>query len=189
MAIILGLIFIFSTPLVTTWLPAFSPGIPALKIFLLTSYFSSLVTFPANYIVTKEKQASLILFASIALIINVALNYIFLRLKFGINAVAWSTAISYFIYLIMVFVFGMAHFIGRKDMPGQIFRILIPALYISLVVLFLEKYIRYPQIWIRAFAQCGLFCLFAALLVALFERETGIIKVFLGMLKKKFAKT
>ena len=189
MAIILGVIFIFSLPIIRLVLPAFEPGLTALRIFLLTSFFMSLASFPQDYIVTRDKQIMLLPFMSIALAINVVLNYYFIKSGFGISGAATSTAISSGFYLLSIFGYGMRYFANARGMVRYILKIFFPLIYLVVIILLLERFITYPDVWLNSFIKAGLFLIASIVVVLSLERETGLVKILTGLIKEKFSRS
>ncbi|MBI4982291.1 MAG: polysaccharide biosynthesis C-terminal domain-containing protein [Candidatus Omnitrophica bacterium] len=186
MSIVLGLIYLFSGLLVTLVLPSFLPGLVSLKIFLFTSYFASLVSFPTNYIVTQNKQKLLVLFAAIALILNTGLNFIFIKLGFGINGVATSTAISSFVYLLIVLVYAILYFARLRQAVFYFLKIVFPCIYACLVVFLLEKFVSFRSLIFSSTVKAALFCIASLLIIFLVEKETKLVTVSLRHIKEMF---
>jgi O-antigen/teichoic acid export membrane protein len=187
MVFVQGVTYIFADPLVRTAMPAFVPGITALKIFILTGLFAGMITFPTNYIVVKDKQKTLVLFSSIAVAVNVALNFAFLWAKAGINGVALSTAIASFIYLVMLLGYAMKHFAPGK-ITGALLKIFLPCVMGGVVVVLLEKAITGPGVWGGAVIRASVFCLFGIGLALAIDKETGLLKIFIGIMKERIFK-
>lgn len=188
MTVILGYIYIFSVPLIHSILPAFVPGLTALKIFIFISYLSSLTTFPTNYIVTQEKQNKLVLFAALALILNVALNFYFIKSNFGINGVASATAASSLAYLAVIFIHALSHFSNLKETALSLGKLLFPCLSGAVLLLTLDRFFRYDNLWISAVFRALIYTVLVFCIAIVFEKETGLIAVTIDLIKRKLAK-
>lgn len=188
MSFVLGIIYIYSTPVIETVLPSFMPGLVALKIFLITNFFSSLMSFPTNYIVVRERQNTLVLFASIALGVNVVLNYFFIKRGLGINGVAAATAIASFIYLIIVFVYAIRNFSRSIGIWHNMAKILAPAAYVLLIILLLDKFVTHSNHWVEAVIRSAVLSILSILIAVILEKETGLVKIFVNIIKERLKK-
>lgn len=184
MSIVLGIVFIFSTPLIMTILPSFAAGLTAMKILLITSFFASLVDFPYDYIVAVRRRSVLVLFVCIALILNSSLSYILIKNGLGINGAAIATAASSFFYMLMLFFYGMK---GSIRLGGLI-KIIFPLIYSSAVVLLLEKYVTCGSSWGCAFIKAPIFILASLVTLAMLEKETGLMNISCGLIKNGLKK-
>jgi O-antigen/teichoic acid export membrane protein len=184
MSIVLGLVFIFSTPVITAILPSFVAGLPALRISLIASFFVSLIDFPYDYIVALKQRSSLIFFTIATLALDIALTYLLIKAGLGINGAAIAATISAMVYMLALFMYCMKGLITLREAV----RFFAPLIYSILVVLLLERYIVLPSIWVSAFAKAAMFLLASLVTFVMLEKETGIIKISFGLVKKYLGK-
>lgn len=182
MSMVLGLVFIFATPVIMAILPSFSAGLPALRISLIASFFVSLIDFPYDYIVALKQRSSLIFFTVVALVLDIILTYLLIKAGLGINGAAIAATISAAVYMLSLFMYCMRGIISLKESV----RFFVPLIYSIIVVLLLERYIMLPSMWAAAFIKALLFLLASLVTLAMLERETGIIKISFGLIKKYF---
>ena len=93
-----ALLYFAAPPLVRHFLPAYVPGIVALKIILLGPLFLALSGGFANLLNTLDKQVYYLYVQAAALGLNVFLNILFVRAGLGIAGVALGTSVTYGVY-------------------------------------------------------------------------------------------
>lgn len=94
--IVLGIMVL---PYLVQWLlPDYSPGIAAAQIFVFAILFLTLAGFSSNalFILNKQKYGAIAF--TIAGIVKTTGSILFLKMGYGINAVAATTLLAYFIY-------------------------------------------------------------------------------------------
>ena len=97
--LLVGVYFIFPL-IVERFLPAYMPGITAMKIILIGLPFLSLTGGFGNFLNTVDKQVHYMAVQGFAVLINLGLNISFVKMGLGINGVAMGTALTYVIYSI-----------------------------------------------------------------------------------------
>lgn len=81
---------------------AYVPGITAMKISLISPVFLAIANSYTNFLNTINKQFYVLLIQGAAIIINILLNIILIKMGLGIKGVAVATAFTYFFYCLMV---------------------------------------------------------------------------------------
>jgi hypothetical protein len=71
--------------------------------------------------------------------ISIALNYIFIRLGYGIEGVALGTSLSYFLFFIIVSLYAARFFIDRKELLKIYFFIFLYFFYFLIGIYVIEK--------------------------------------------------
>ena len=92
--------------LVRNYMPEFIPGITAMKIGLIVPFFFGLSTVFANLLNIIGKQLELMLIRGAALLFDIVLNIIFVKMGLGINGIALGTALTFGLYYLAVAAFG-----------------------------------------------------------------------------------
>lgn len=100
------LAFLFFPLLVRNYMPEFVPGITAMKISLIVPFFFGLSTVFVNLLNTIGKQLQLMLIRGAALLFDIVLNIIFVKMGLGINGIALGTALTFVLYYLAVAAFG-----------------------------------------------------------------------------------
>lgn len=94
--VILGAIIIL--PLfITTLLPKYIPSIPLLDIMLPAAFFSSISAIAGTYLISINRQGSLIKIQLVSMAVAASLDFAFVALGFGAKGVAYGTFIGYFV--------------------------------------------------------------------------------------------
>jgi len=99
--LLVGVYFIFPL-IVERFLPAYMPGITAMKIILIGILFLSMTGGFGNFLNTVDKQVYYMAVQGFAVLVNLVLNITFVKIGLGINGVALGTAITYLIYTIVL---------------------------------------------------------------------------------------
>jgi len=103
---------IFFPYLIKMFIPKYVEGITSMRILLCGIYFFSLAIFCSHYLITIGKQVLSLFICIGAVIINLILSILFIKLGFSIEGVALATSISYFLYFILLFI--MAHRVSAQ---------------------------------------------------------------------------
>ncbi len=85
-------------PLITYVLPAYVSGITAVIILVFGVYFISIMTICGNFLVSVNKQSTILYVQMVLIPFSIALNYILIKIGLGIEGVAAGTAAIYVIY-------------------------------------------------------------------------------------------
>jgi O-antigen/teichoic acid export membrane protein len=107
---------IFLTPwLAHAFLPKFLPGLPAMKIYLVGTYFVMLGQYSGSILVTLDKQLVNLPILALACGVNAILNLSFIRLGWGLSGVAWGTAVSFAVYGLLSYAVAMRHVAETRE--------------------------------------------------------------------------
>ncbi|MFC1808218.1 lipopolysaccharide biosynthesis protein [Candidatus Omnitrophota bacterium] len=185
MILMLGMVFIAAPPFVTYILPRFTPGIMAMKIFLITTFFGAISPNSENCIVALGKQVRLIPIALVALVVNIILNYVFIKTGYGINGVAVATAIAAFISFIMILIYAMTQFETATGIIKFILKILIPLIYGAGILIGLDSIIYIYSPIVSAFIKMALFTAAFIPVIAYLNKKTGIVSDLMAVILKK----
>lgn len=95
---ILALVFISLPYMVETFLPEYRLGVIPARILLVGLAFLPLSGGFTNFLNTVDKQMYYLAVQVAALVVNLSLNLLFVRLDFGLSGVSLAAAITYFLY-------------------------------------------------------------------------------------------
>jgi Na+-driven multidrug efflux pump len=95
---------------------AYVPGITAMKISLISPVFLAIANSYTNFLNTINKQFYVLLIQGAAIIINILLNIILIKMGLGIKGVAVATAFTYFFYCLMVKLTSHAFFSKKPNL-------------------------------------------------------------------------
>jgi O-antigen/teichoic acid export membrane protein len=185
MAILLSLFFICAPIFIQYALPAFIPGIGALKIFLLSIFFLTISPYSSNFLVALEKQAKLIPITVLSILLNVALNYILIKKGYGINGAAFATAISAFIAFCVISIYALKHCESNSSIIKFFIKILFPLFYCCLCLVAIEYLIKLQNFFLETVLKAAVFILFALPLLLYINKTTGVIRILWDILRDK----
>ncbi len=186
----LAVVWIFSNWLVPAFLPAYRDGLGALEMVILGSFFMALTHPFSNFLITVRKHWLLIPLQILLIASAYGFSGWFLHAGRGIEGVAIASLITAFLNFIF---FSAASFKILKLRQGVLM------FYVQVVLSFVYTLAALLAVaWITrgleethlgtAFLQTLLFAGFALPLLALAERETGILRHAWEMLTGFFAK-
>ena len=143
--IIIGVLYL-SLPLITNaFLPAYSQGIKAARIVVVGIFFFGILGLTDYLLVTIGKLKQYVIFGCIALLLNVALNYLFIKLGYGIEGVALGgKLITYFFYSCIVIGYALSHYSKKPSVWICFFlRLWLPFVYMIALLWFVEVAVNY----------------------------------------------
>jgi O-antigen/teichoic acid export membrane protein len=116
MLLIVGSIYILIPFFVEIFLPNYKDAIKTGQILILGIYPLTLIGFAANYFNATHNQKLYLAVQVLIIIINISLSLLFLFQHFNLTSVALATAISYFLYAILMNVFFVVNI--KKEIKG-----------------------------------------------------------------------
>lgn len=183
MTFVLGTAFFLSAPVVWHVLPEYTDGLPALRIYLLNSYFVILSNQAVTLIVALKKQTKLIPVTIVGIFMNLILNYMVIRQGYGIAGVAATTSFTALIMFILTYIYAMKHCDDASSITIQLIKIAFPALYASVFTALICRYHFFDSIILNSVLQWILFCVVFLPSFYILDRQVGIC----GFLKKWIA--
>ena len=181
----LGFMYLVIPLLVTKVLPQFIPGIFAAQILLFDIFFRSCCPQAEQFLIALNKQAKILPITIVAIFINVVLNYIFIKMGFGIYGVAAGTAIAALFNFLGILIFAMSHFVSMKKTLFFILKILSPLVYIATVVVSCSYFIRAGNAYLSLAISIVVLAIFSTPLLFYIDRKTHILRMLLKFLTKK----
>jgi len=126
-------------------LPAYIPGIAAARIVVIGIFFYGILGLTDYFLVTIDKLKQYALFGCVALLLNIILDYLFIRMGYGIEGVATGgTLITYFVYSCIVIGYALSHYTKRLGDWGIYFlKLWSPFIYMILVLWFVENLVNH----------------------------------------------
>lgn len=135
-------ILLFSSPWIYKFMfPKYMPGLYSAQILFLGSFFLCLIRNGANFIISKDKQLTLLFYAAICLIANTAGSYFLIKIGMKLEGIAISTTISGLIFSILVWrsVFDLMGYSGKEQWK-QVLQLMSPfILFISILLIFISQ--------------------------------------------------
>lgn len=185
MVLLLGSVFIVAPVFITYVLPKFIPGITAMKLYIIASFFSALMPFSSQFLIAVRKQYSLMPIMIFTIILNVIFNYVFIRNGFGISGVAAATLISVCISFIMLVSYAMRHFEDMRAILRDLASMLLPIAYTSLVLIFLEGMPKFSNIFLELISKESIFLAFCIPLILFLNQKTSILNMLFAIIAGK----
>lgn len=109
--LVIGPLYLILPVVVKTFLPAYTPGIAAARIVVVGIFFYGILGLTDYFLVTTGKLKQYALFGCIALVFNIALDYLFIRMGYGIEGIAVAgTLLTYFFYSCIVIGYALSHY-------------------------------------------------------------------------------
>jgi len=187
MAVVLGAMYIAFPVFVHYAMPRYEPGISAMKVMLVCTFFMVVSGHLRNLLVMKERQVFLMKLTFLAIVINAVVNYSVLRAGMGITAVAAASSFTAFVLFAGIFFFAIAYVKDIK--PHRTFiRILAPFAYSIAVVFILEMVVPAKSILLTASIKLVSFALAALVIIFHVNRQTHVFAIVSGMIKDRFKK-
>jgi O-antigen/teichoic acid export membrane protein len=115
--VLIGSLYLSLPLIINVLLPAYIPGITAARIVVVGIFFFNILGLTDYFLVTIGKLKQYAFFGCIALLLNIVLDLLFLRLGYGIEGIAvGGTLLTYFIYSCIVVGYALSHYTRR---PGD----------------------------------------------------------------------
>ncbi|MBA4391132.1 MAG: hypothetical protein C0399_09355 [Syntrophus sp. (in: bacteria)] len=126
-------------------LPAYVQGIEAARIVLLGIFFLSIVGITDYFLVIIGKQKQNIFFGLFALFLNVSLDLLSVRMKWGIEGIAiCGTMITYLCYALVLIGYALSHYTRNvRDWVKYFAKIIIPFVYMLVILYAVQWMIKY----------------------------------------------
>ena len=112
MPLIVGVAAFWVREVVTLVLPKYLPGVEALSILLFGTLGLALASIPSFYIMAIHKQVKLLPLALGAVVLDVTLIGLFLKLGWKLEGVAAGVSIGYVVYGVGLLVYAASHVAG-----------------------------------------------------------------------------
>lgn len=143
--LIIGPIFLLLPYCVHSFLPEFIPGIKAARIVTLGAFFYGILGMTDTFLVTLGKLKQYAIFGFSILIFNIVLDYIFIKMGFGIEGVSiGGTLVTYFLYSTIVIGYALSHYSKVLNIWVKYFlRLWSPFLYMVVALCLIEFGVNY----------------------------------------------
>jgi len=185
MAALLGGVFIFSDPLVYYLLPKFGEGLPAMRIYLLATFFNVLATQATVFITAQNKQVHLIPIALVSILLNIGLNILFIQAGFGITGVAAATSITGALAFLYTYFYAMKKVESLFKIIVLLLDVLLPLAVSAVAVLLFQQWIEMSNLLVESIVQAVVFGLVFIPLIWLLNVKTNVVGFVWQNLKKK----
>lgn len=156
-----------------------------MKILVMGYYFVAVNELSANAAFTADKQKQLIPFLIAVIAIAATLNFIFIRLGFGIQGVASATSISYFLCFVFIFSFAFSQLVPFSQIRKAVTEILVLFAYFWLCVWAVDSVplAMLSVLWGACF-KFGVFCLFFFPAFYRMEKDEKLFRILKNLILK-----
>jgi len=140
-----GPLYLILPAVVKAFLPAYTPGIAAARIVVVGIFFYGILGLTDYFLVTTGKLKQYVLFGCIALVFNIVLDYLFIRLGYGIEGIAVAgTLLTYFFYSCIVIGYALSHYTRKySDWVRFFSKLWAPFIYMLILLLSVEMIVDY----------------------------------------------
>jgi O-antigen/teichoic acid export membrane protein len=183
---IIGLVWTSSEWLIPVLLPQYTSGIPALKFFIIGSFFMALTHPFTSFLITAKKHWVLIPTQALAIAAGFAMSWAVIQRGGGIEGIAAASTGTFFIlFLVLVTLAG-------RDIPGlhpfKLFiKMMLPILTAAGILIFLER-ISVGPASLTFLVQYSVFAVLMIPFVILAEREAQLISKAASVIKEMLLK-
>lgn len=181
--LLLGAIFFIAPVLIKAVLPKFIPGILAIQILLVDMFFRSCHAQPTHFLIVIKKQSKIIFVTTFSIFLTIMLNYVLVKMGYGIYGVAAATSIVSIFIFITLQIYAMRYFAKVKEICLFFIEMVMPFLYTTLLVLLIENFVRFPNMHVNAAVKCFILFIFSIPLLVYINNRTQVIRLIIGMIR------
>ena len=187
MPILIGIIIFLTQPIVIFLLPQFKDGLGVMKILVLGYFFMAVNQMSASLLFTINKHKILVPLYGIMIAVCIGLNYWFITMGLGIIGVALGTAISYFLFFVVVFAIASNHIMEWSKIVRFYLEIMVFYVYFLVNVLWIDAVINFHDIILTSFAKTTCFLLVSIPVLISVQRREGIFSIIYDAFKSKIS--
>ena len=135
-AFVIGMLFLAIKYILFYLLPRYMASVNVVRILSFAVFFNSLSLLAIRVLITQKSFKILFIFQGISIFTNIFLNYILIKMGYGIKGVAVATGISYFIYSFLTLHYTLSQFYqGLFKIMMNHLKLYWPVLYVGLILL------------------------------------------------------
>jgi Na+-driven multidrug efflux pump len=124
-----------------------------------------------------------------AIIMNIILNYVVVKMHFGIVGVAMASAFTTFLVFIIFSILGMHYLENLKGLILFFVRVLSPLMLIIIEILLIERFICFANPILECLMRLLLFLICSLGVAFYINKRTGAINIIINILRDKFIKS
>lgn len=182
----LSALAMFAVPIFVHYLiPQFTPGIPAMSIYLVGTYFIILSQFSHSFLVTLDRFLWTVPILIASILVNTGLNIYALKAGHGLAGVAAATSLSFFIYgagsYALCLKFSCAQ--GKTGLAGL--RVLVIPSVIFSAAFAIQKWVTHENMFAEAAIRFALITLTALPFYFILERRTRVTGHLIDIIFKR----
>ena len=174
--VVIALVYFGVPVLVHFFIPKFIPGLPSMKILVLGYFFVAVNELSTSILFTINRQKDLVPIFAVMILLAGCLNYFFIKRGYGIEGVAMATAVSYFLFFIVLFCYAFRYLLDKRELWRIIFTVGGVFSYFSLLILNLEHWVVLDNLFFEGVLRMSLFMLLFLPFLIHLERKEGLLK-------------
>lgn len=176
----------FVVPLLVYYvMPKYVLGIESMKILLAGCFFLSLVPLAQNFVIAINKQIILLPLTAFAVGLGIGINYIMIKLNYGINGVALGTSVTYFVYFLITFIYTLKHCDKWQQTFLFFAKIITPFTYALFIILFLGYFFPAGSSINKTLLQASIFYLAYFPMLIYINKKAKVLLHIIEMISKK----
>lgn len=142
--LVIGPLYLALPFVIRVFLPTYIPGITAARIIAIGIFFYGVLGLTNYFLITTGKLKQSLLFGCIALVFNIVVDYLFLRLDYGIEGIAvGGTLLTYFFYSCIVISYALSHYMRQlRDWVRYFFQLWMPFAYMIALLWLVEIFVN-----------------------------------------------
>ena len=183
--IILCVIYINIGSIINLLLPQYLPGIGVLHILIIALFFSTICGLPVNLIIALNKQKKFMYITALIFLLSIILDFIIIRLGFGMNGVGLVTAFIFFLASLIANGYALKLLKdNKKEIYWNLFLIYLPFIYSFTVMFLLISNLFIYNILLDNLLKSIIFILLIIPFIFYVEKKSNAINKFLSSFRK-----
>lgn len=185
MSFILSFIYLAATPFIYYILPKFIPGLTAMRLFLIVTFFITLSGYYYDYLVAINKQLKTIPIAILAIVLSFTLNFLSIKNGYGISGCALSVATATFVSFLLTSIYALKYLKSKKGILRTLAAMFVPFVYSIIVLALITHFIALANLVLESVVRLIIFFISFLPLVYILNKETGIVHFFFALVIDK----
>ena len=158
------------------FLPKFVPGLPAMKIYLIGTFFLLFSQFSYSFLITINRYLTNIPVVIVAIGINAALGVMLVKSGLGLPGVALSTVVSYFVYGIGMYAVALSYMHSPSLIFKNISKELLTVTYLFSAVFLCDHFVTIKNLELQTITKILLLLSASSPFLIALEKKTNILK-------------
>jgi len=180
-----GVAIFLAPPVIDLFLPKFVPGIPAMKIYIVCTYFLILVQFSSSFLVTLDKYWINVPILLFSIGLNLVLNLTLLHYGWGLEGVALGTLVSFIAYGVLTFCAALMYYDKIQKIISKVLKLHAVLIFLFGLIFLLDHYLNMRNLYLEALTRVAVFTGSSLPLFWLLEKKMHLIKMFREIRSKK----
>ncbi len=170
---------------VHTFIPQFQGGISSMRILVLGYFFIAINEMSQNILFTINQHSRLVPIYIGLLALGFGLNYLFIKLDYGIDGVAMATSLTYISFFICVFSYAFKKILNWQELISLICKTMVIFVYFVTCFIITTFIGVSDHVWLTAFIRIISIVVLLMPLWIPFERKEHLLATALHVLKAK----